>query len=192
VLRRGSFVKSLLPKISIDFVGITDRIIEVPWGCAGSLMVKKNEFMKLGGFDHTFFMNFEDADLCWRAWMRGWKTVFVPKAKLFHRVGASSKERMRADSSFFWKKQVSYQKNYQRFVLKTMGIDMIVMTFFVLFIHIVGYCCKGKPKLSIVILKAMWLNLLELADILKERRNIMQTSVLSSKQLLRRFLNNST
>jgi GT2 family glycosyltransferase len=33
-------------------------------------------------------MDLEDIDLCWRAWLRGWGSVYVPDAWLRHRVGA--------------------------------------------------------------------------------------------------------
>ena len=33
-------------------------------------------------------MEWEDLDLCWRAWLRGWPSVYVPGRALRHRVGA--------------------------------------------------------------------------------------------------------
>ena len=47
-------------------------------------------FQTLGGFDERLFFGYEDVELCWRGWVRGWKTVFAPCAKCWHRVGHSS------------------------------------------------------------------------------------------------------
>ena len=52
------------------------------------MLVRASMLLELGGFDETFFMDFEDIDLCWRAWLRGWESVYVPDAWVRHRVGA--------------------------------------------------------------------------------------------------------
>ena len=67
---KKSGLKNWFPFIKINYLGTIDKKIEVPWGCAGSLMVRKKMFDELGGFDATFFADGEDMDLCWRAWMR--------------------------------------------------------------------------------------------------------------------------
>lgn len=35
-------------------------------------------------FDADFFMHKEDVDVCWRAQLRGWKSLYVPEAKAYH------------------------------------------------------------------------------------------------------------
>ena len=35
-------------------------------------------------FDPDFFMHKEDVDICWRAQLRGWSSVYVPGAKAYH------------------------------------------------------------------------------------------------------------
>jgi len=57
-------------------------------------------------------MYVEDLDLCWRAWLRGWPSVYVPAARLRHRVGAVTTERMRA------RRSASSHHNLLRFALK--------------------------------------------------------------------------
>ncbi len=37
-----------------------------------------------GIFDRDFFMHKEDVDVCWRAQLRGWQSVFVPDAVAYH------------------------------------------------------------------------------------------------------------
>lgn len=54
----------------------------------GCLLVKKEVFMKLGGFDERFFMWFEDSDLTKRLVDAGYKIGFAP-AKIGHSGGAS-------------------------------------------------------------------------------------------------------
>jgi GT2 family glycosyltransferase len=60
-------------------------------GSAASMMVRRTHFEKLRGFDDRLPLGYEDVELCWRAWIRGWKTVYIPKAACWHRVGSSGR-----------------------------------------------------------------------------------------------------
>ena len=39
------------------------------------ILIKRDVFLKLGGFGPTYFSYFEDVDLCWRAIMFGLKII---------------------------------------------------------------------------------------------------------------------
>jgi N-acetylglucosaminyl-diphospho-decaprenol L-rhamnosyltransferase len=52
-------------------------------GC--SLMVKRDLFETVGGFDPEFFMYADEADLAWRLTLSGASTITVPDARLHHR-----------------------------------------------------------------------------------------------------------
>jgi N-acetylglucosaminyl-diphospho-decaprenol L-rhamnosyltransferase len=56
---------------------------------AACMIVRKSFFEKLGGFDDRLPFGYEDVDICWRAWVHGWKTLYVPTAICWHRVGGS-------------------------------------------------------------------------------------------------------
>jgi len=58
--------------------------------CAASMMVRKEEFLSLGGFDPLYFMYFEDVDLCWRYWLWGYKVLYVPQSVVYHRFGGTT------------------------------------------------------------------------------------------------------
>ena len=78
-----------------------------------AMLVRRELLLELGGFDETFFMEWEDLDLCWRAWLRGHGSVYVPDAWLRHRVGGATESRRsdRDDSR-------SSHHNLLRFALK--------------------------------------------------------------------------
>lgn len=45
----------------------------------------KGKFLKLGGFDELFSpFYWEDVDLCYRAWKRGWKVISEPGSVIYH------------------------------------------------------------------------------------------------------------
>jgi GT2 family glycosyltransferase len=171
------------------------EITEVPWGCAGSLMVKRDMFEELGGFDKTFFIDFEDTDLCWRAWLRGWRTLFVPQAKLYHKWSASFDEKSSKKNKelreklprLVFQRIVSQQKNYQRFALKVLDTASILLIFSVKLVSVFLYPFVRKTVISIAILKALFLTLKELRDTLNSRKHIKKTAILSNRQIISRF-----
>ena len=64
---------------------------EVDWVTGAFMMVRRDVFESLGGFDERFFMYWEDADLCRRAWRAGWKTLYAPSAAVTHWTGRASR-----------------------------------------------------------------------------------------------------
>lgn len=83
------------------------------YACAGGFAVDKNKFIELGGFDEDMDVYWEDADLCYRAWKKGWKTVYEPRSIIYHKFhGTYSKKCGRG-----WIDKASGQ-NYILFVLK--------------------------------------------------------------------------
>jgi len=58
---------------------------------AACMLARRSFFEKLGGFDDRLPLGYEDVEICWRAWIQGWKTAYVPTAVCWHRVGSSGR-----------------------------------------------------------------------------------------------------
>lgn len=58
-------------------------------GCA--FMIKKEVIERVGLLDPDYFIYFEDADFCIRARRKGFRVVFVPKSKIWHKVSGFTK-----------------------------------------------------------------------------------------------------
>jgi len=57
---------------------------------SGSCIYDRNKFVQLGGYDELFYpAYYEDSDISWRAWDRGWPSLFEPKATLLHKNHAT-------------------------------------------------------------------------------------------------------
>jgi len=56
---------------------------------AACMLVRRGLFRNLDGFDEKLPLGSEDIDICWRAWIKGLRTVYVPRAICWHRVGSS-------------------------------------------------------------------------------------------------------
>mgnify|MGYP001606185629 CR=1 FL=1 len=86
-LGRGRLFHEYLPGLHLDAVVAAGPVVPPVSAHGAAMLVRRSMFLELGGFDETFFMEYEDLDLCWRAWLRGWSSVYVPEATLRHRVG---------------------------------------------------------------------------------------------------------
>ena len=88
------------------------KLMEVDWISGGAMMIRKDLFSEMGGFDEKFFMYFEDVDLCLQAKKRGYRVVVDPKARIFHKGGQSfSDERLK--KKYYYASQDYYiRKNF--------------------------------------------------------------------------------
>ncbi len=111
-LRRGRLVREFIPGLHLDPVVQASGVTPTVCANGAAMLVRRQAFVELGGFDETFFMEWEDLDLCWRAWLRGWPSVYVPDATLRHRVGAVTTKRVLP------RRLASSHHNLIRFALK--------------------------------------------------------------------------
>lgn len=63
------------------------RQVDVVSGCF--LLIKRNLWIELDGFDEEYFMYGEDVDLCIRASASRYRPLFTPEATIIHHGGAS-------------------------------------------------------------------------------------------------------
>lgn len=63
----------------------------VDWVSGAAMLVPRDLFAELGGFDRDFFMHFEDAELCHRVGAHGRQVWCVPAGRITHDEGGSRK-----------------------------------------------------------------------------------------------------
>ena len=69
-----------------DQVQDDEQIRPVLYAGGGSSAFDKGKFLALGGFDELFKpFYWEDTDLSWRAWKRGWKVLYEPRSIVHHK-----------------------------------------------------------------------------------------------------------
>jgi GT2 family glycosyltransferase len=87
--RAAKLCYSMLPGLYV-FQESCGSPTNVLMSSAANMLVRKSMFHTLGGFDERLPLGYEDVEVCWRAWVRGWKTIFDPAAICWHWVGAST------------------------------------------------------------------------------------------------------
>jgi GT2 family glycosyltransferase/glycosyltransferase involved in cell wall biosynthesis len=58
---------------------------DVLFGTGSAMLVRRQVFEALGGFDERFFMFYEDVDFGWRLNLRGWRFRYQPASVVYHR-----------------------------------------------------------------------------------------------------------
>jgi GT2 family glycosyltransferase len=107
--------------------------MEVPWVLGAALAFRRETFEALGGFDPSFFMYFEEVDLCYRASARGWQVRFVPEAEVIHVGGASTEQqRGRMNLQYFASLAEFYRKHYPKIRLVELILIVKVFASFIL------------------------------------------------------------
>lgn len=61
----------------------------VDWVSGACMLVRRSAFEEVGGFDESYWMYWEDADLCRRLVNDGWQVHYEPTAVAHHATGAS-------------------------------------------------------------------------------------------------------
>lgn len=112
----GKFENSLyqIGHITVDEAEVAFPIL---YAGAGAGAFDKEKFLKLGGFDkifHPFY--WEDVDICYRAWKRGWKSLYQPLSIVHHQHrGTISRTYSEHDI------QVAFEKNRLLFMWKNLS-----------------------------------------------------------------------
>ncbi|PIR12913.1 glycosyltransferase [Candidatus Falkowbacteria bacterium CG11_big_fil_rev_8_21_14_0_20_39_10] len=119
-----------------DFPGLASVILEkfkkplkagnelfaVDWVSGAAMIIRKDIFNKIGGFDEKFFMYFEDVDLCKRVKDLGYKICFYPKISVTHLCGRSLKKSLTRKKYYYRSQDYFYKKHCGLFKAHLMRI----------------------------------------------------------------------
>lgn len=116
---RLAFVKflpgaGLVLKVYNKFILNVDKTYKVEYLCGAALMIKKEVLEKIGIFDEKFFMYAEEADLCRRAYLAGFKVYYYPRAEVVHYGGKSSEQLSCISYKNMWESLLLYFKKYYK------------------------------------------------------------------------------
>jgi GT2 family glycosyltransferase len=101
-------VISRLLKHYIVPLGVLECTRPVDWVAGASMMLRRRVIEDVGLFDETFFLYFEETDLCRQALLAGWSTVYVRESTVMH-IGSATTGMKR------WKKIPEYWFDSRRY-----------------------------------------------------------------------------
>lgn len=97
----GSFFHDRIANYELR--GITEDSIvdDVPVASGCFMLMRRQAFDSVGGFDSDFFMYFEDFDLSIRLRQTGWRIIYMPEVKITHYGGMAARKGIKHDSMFY-------------------------------------------------------------------------------------------
>lgn len=138
---------------------------DVDYLMGGGMVLRRSVLDRIGHLDGEYFAYYEETDWCARAIRAGYRLVYVPTAVFYH------KERGTGADTFQY---FMMWRNRIRFALK--NFDGSYLLLFPLFCaldigrHIVSNLRQSRSAFNLLILKAIWYNLLRLPGIVAARR----------------------
>lgn len=104
-----------------------EQICDTGYACGCALFVQREVVEKVGIFDPRFFLLWEEIDWCWRIRAAGYRCLFVPEARVWHKISASFEGGNRGPSwqyfyfrnrLLFIQKHLSFKKRFQFYLTR--------------------------------------------------------------------------
>ena len=92
LLGAGGVAAHMYSRRPRDIRGYHDRALvdqDVSCVTAACMLVRRDVFVDVGGFDEALAIAFNDVDFCLRLRQAGWRIVWTPSAELYHKESAS-------------------------------------------------------------------------------------------------------
>ena len=118
-----------------------DKIEETDYVAGSCFLIKKNVRDKIGLLDKEYFAYWEEADYCVRSQKAGFKVLYAPKAKIWHKVSSTSKkingffEYYNTRSNFLFMKKHATRMQFVSFLLWFFFIDLLITSFILVVVH---------------------------------------------------------
>lgn len=115
-------------KASIVPMEPTTIPVQAGWVAGASMIIRTAALDDIGLFDETFFLYFEETDLCLRAARAGWETWFIPQSTVVHigSVSTGMKSWARAPQYWFDSRRHYFLKNHGRLYLAGASLARVV------------------------------------------------------------------
>jgi len=154
-----------------------------------SMMVRKEPFWDLGGFDKKFFASFEDVDLGWNAWIYGYKVVIVPNSIVYH-TGSQTVKNLSSEVIFHGVKNTLILR-LVNFEIPFMISSIVKLSFVTFMRKCFGISVISDPEqapplpsFGTIIRGGMWV-LKNMNYVLDKRKKVNSRRVRSTKDLLK-------
>lgn len=136
-------------------------------------IMRREEYITLGGFDEDFVCYVEETDLCHRVWLSGKKVMYLPKSVMYHWGGGDMQVMTRSELTVFR----SFRNRYLSY-LKNLSIPALILLLPVHFLYcelfVFAAFFSGQFKKSISAQLGILAPLLTLDETLKKRKKIQK------------------
>ncbi|MEN6371575.1 MAG: glycosyltransferase family 2 protein [Armatimonadota bacterium] len=96
--------------VDIKDAGQFKGVTAVDYGVGAALLICREALEKVGLLDPDYFLYYEESDWCFRAKDAGYKTIFTPESKIWHKVSRGFEGRSAAQLYYFCRNRLYFLK----------------------------------------------------------------------------------
>lgn len=115
-----------------------ERGREVSWAVGAFLLVRRAAWEAVGGFDRAQWMYAEDLDLGWRLAQAGWRTRYVPHARVLHAESAATTQ------AWGERRHARWHASTYAWMVRRRGLPIATLT---AAINVLGFSLRGALTL---------------------------------------------
>jgi len=151
--------------------------LEILYACGAALLVDKDKFVELGGFDELYKPYYsEDLDLSYQAWKRGFRVIYEPLSTVYHLHGTTIKSVSKSNQIKKINMRNQYLFRWKNFTDPGLVLLMILEAITVKLIN-------PNP----IEWRAFLGALLKLGQVIKRRKRLKKLYRLKDKEILEKF-----
>jgi len=145
---------------------------EIFYAQGAAIVIRRSLLRKIGLLDEDYFINYEETDLCWRAWLNGARVALVPNSVVYHYGSAtiSSEDNMLPKPFILFHSRknqiITLMKNYSAKNM-ILYVTYLYFRYFLFSLHLI---LKKKLSYAIEYYKAMIWPVVNLKSILVKRK----------------------
>ncbi|QQG44070.1 MAG: glycosyltransferase family 2 protein [Candidatus Roizmanbacteria bacterium] len=172
--------------------GQFDQIVPIFSAKGACMIIKKNIFENIGGFDNDYRYLWEEPDLTWRIWLAGYKVMFTPTITVWHAYVTKEK-----NTQYYEKSDVTYlgSRNNVLTLIKNLelknAIYIIPLNIFSLFILSLLFFLRLNFYRSYSIIRGITWNIKNISITLKKRQKIQQSRKVGDSKIFKIIMKNA-
>ena len=153
------------------------------FGCGAAVLVERNFFLDIGGFDANYFAGGEEHELGWRVWSMGFKVYYMPTARVYHWEGGTYGRRaMTTPVKVFFgtrNRLFNMTKNVQNL---SRGLFLLCLHDFGIFLY---HLSKRRAQLAKAMISSYVDYAKNLARVMQQRKMIQKRRKIDDSSLIR-------
>ncbi|MEM2928921.1 MAG: glycosyltransferase family 2 protein [Nitrososphaerota archaeon] len=168
--------------------GQYNSIDEIFYAKGAAIIIRRKVLEEVDIFDPSYFIYYDETDLCWRIWLKGYKVVYIPSSIIYHKGGATMGKKRSPEAMFH------ARKNHIATLIKNYEMKNLVKYLTPLIIRMLMYSIKLFLKRNLSIgksyIKAIFWNIVHLKEISKKRAYVQNyIRKISDKEVMSKMLN---
>ncbi|MCC7572396.1 MAG: glycosyltransferase [Candidatus Methanofastidiosum sp.] len=148
-------------------------------GCG--MLLKKELFTDLGGFDKDYFAYAEDYDFSWKAWLYGYNVYCIPSSKFYHKISSTFGRRSSRGIHLLWRNNITNILKYTE--AKNLFKIIFLHLIFSLSVYLALFIPEREYMMIFAIIKSYFSNIKNIRKIYRKRKIIQLNRTVSDYEI---------